>query len=132
MSFLALCNHRGVIHRPPGPDEAPRDELQDVQETFTALPAPPGLNCRPNQNWSGVLQDHGPGEQQAAHRQWFLVAEFDARERDVLEVTEGPEAPLLLRIVSVSKPAAPLVTHHLEVNVEIWAGPLDREAAVSS
>lgn len=112
MGIQALCDHHGVVYRPV----ETRDELQDTVLVYTALAAPTGLNCRPNQNWSGALQDHGPGEQQGAMRQWFLVAEFDVAERDVLLLTEGPEAGLQVRVESVTKPTNPFGIHHLEVN----------------
>jgi hypothetical protein len=55
-------------------------------------------------------------------RQWFLVAGFDPRERDVMQVAEGPEAPGLWRIESVTRPTNPMTVHHLEVNVSRWDG----------
>lgn len=127
MSVKALCDHRAIVYRA----FVVRDELQDTVEIWEALPAPIGLNCRPNQNWSGTLQNPGPGEQQAAARQWFLVSGFDVEERDVLSVVEGPEAPKLLRVQSVTRPTASVAVHHLEVNVEVWHGSLT-EAEVES
>lgn len=120
-------NHRGVVYR----GTETRDELQDVVTVWDALTAPKGLNCRPNQDWSGALQDHGPGEQQGATRQWFLDAGFAVRERDVLSVESGPEAPVLLRVLSVTPCTDPIEVHHFEVNVEVWHGSLT-EAEVGS
>jgi len=128
MGIASLCDHRGTVYR----STPARDELGDTVEVWSALAAPDGKNCRPNQNWSGGLQDHGPGEQQSAERQWFLVAEFDVQERDVLSIEDGPEAPKLLRILSVTKPTAPLEVHHIEVNVEVFNGSLTDDAVVSS
>lgn len=113
-------DHRGVVYRVT----ETRDELKDVVEVWAALPAPAGLNCRPNQNWSGNLQDNGPGEQQGALRQWFLMPAFDVRERDVLRIEEGPESVKLLRVLSKTSPTAPIDVHHHEVNVEVWHGSL--------
>ena len=123
-----LCDHRAVVYR----DTPTRDELGDTVPVWGALEAPTGMNCRPNQNWSGALQDHGPGEQQGASRQWFLVAEFDVAEGDVLSVEDGPESPKLLRVLSVAKPTAPLAVHHIEVNVEVWHGSLTDGGVTSS
>lgn len=131
MSIAALCDHRAVVYRPrPESDPSTRDELGDVLAVFDPLTAPAGLNCRPNQNWSGNLQDNGPGEQQGAMRQWFLVAGFDVAERDVLSIESGPESPVLLKVESVTRPTAPLTLHHYEVNVSVYQGSVT-EAATS-
>jgi len=120
MGIQSLCDHHGVVYRAT----ETQDELQDTVLAWGALPAPAGLNCRPNQNWSGDLQDHGPGEQQGAQRQWFLVPGFDVQERDVLLIESGPNAGLQLRILSVTPCTAPVKVHHIEVNVEVWQGSL--------
>jgi len=114
-----LCNHQAVLYRAT----VTRDALGDAVETWVAQPSPEGMNCRPHQAWSGTLQDHGPGEQQGARRQWFLVPEeWAPQERDVLRVTCGPEAPVLLRIESVVPTTDRVRPHHIEVNVEVWHG----------
>jgi hypothetical protein len=128
MSGIAhLCDHRARVHRAT----ELRDELADVVSLWEALPAPDGLNCRPASPWAGQLQDRGPGEQQSERRTWFLVAEFDVQERDVLEVFEGPAAPALLRVLGVTRATAPIVVHHLEVDVEVWHGSLTEEPVTS-
>lgn len=122
-----LCDHRVVVYR-----ATPlRDEFGDVVEQWVALAAPAGLNARPNQNWSGALQDPGPGEEQSARRQWFLVVGFDVAERDVLLVESGPETGQKLRVHSVTQPTNPFVVHHIEVNVEVTDVELT-EGAVTS
>lgn len=120
MSIKGLLDHRGVIYR----NTVTRDELRDTNPHWAPLSAPAGKNCRPNQNWSGSLQDAGPGEKQSALRQWFLDAGFDVQERDVLQIVEGPEIGALLWIESVTRPTAPRMVHHLEVNVRVWDGAL--------
>jgi hypothetical protein len=119
-----LMTHRAVLHR----ETATRDRFGDTVVTWTQHTTPAGLNARPDQNWSGTLQDSGPGDQQAGMRRWFLLAGFDVGERDVLQVVSGPEAPVLLRVQSVTKPTqtSPAV-HHIEVNVEVWQGTLGAE-----
>lgn len=124
MSIAPLCDHRAIAYRAT----EVRDELQDVARIWDALDAPAGRNCRPNQAWSGVLQDHGPGEQPGSLRQWFLLPTFDVRERDVLSVESGPEAPVLLWVHQVTRATNPLSVHHLEVNVAVWKGSLTEEA----
>lgn len=118
-----LCDSRiEFVYRPPTGADVLQDELQNVEETFIQIAAPAGLNCRANQKWSGDLQDHGPGEEQGAQRQWFLVKDFDVQERDILPVVSGPEAPLQLRVLSVTKLTSLkrlTVVHHIEVNVEM-------------
>lgn len=122
MTIRGLFNHRAVAYRAT----VTRDDFGGTVEAWVAQPAPPGRNCRPDQNWSGAQQDHGPGEQQGATRRWFLHRGFDVAERDVLSVIEGPEAPVLLRVESVTKPTrrGPAV-HHVEINVEVWTGSLE-------
>lgn len=127
MSIAKLFDHRVVVYR----STVTQDELQDPIAVWGPLPAPVGRNARPNQAWSGSLQDHGPGEQQGAMRQWFLHKGFDVAERDVLEVVSGPEAPNLLRVESVTRPTAPIVLHHLEVNVTVWDGTVTTPAVES-
>jgi hypothetical protein len=115
-----LCDHRGILYRAT----VTRDALGDTIETWVQQTTPAGKNCRPNQAWSGDQQDHGPGEQQGAKRQWFLRAGFAPKDRDVLSVVTGPEAETLLRILSVTSPTDPKRVHHIEVNVEVWQGSL--------
>ena len=119
-----LWNHVVRVYREPDPESA-RDEYGHVELAPLAVGSAPTLsNARPNQNWSGNLQDRGPGEQQNALRQWFVDKAVDVRERDVLAVTAGPEAGINLRVLSVSKPANRVAHHHTEVNVEVWEGVL--------
>lgn len=127
VSIEALFNHRAIVYR----GTETRDELQDVVTTWAALTAPNGLNCRPNQDWSGSLQDHGPGEQQGAMRQWFLHKDFDVRQRDVVSVVSGPESPVTLKVESVTPCTDPLEVHHYEVNVSVWHGSLVEDEVTS-
>jgi hypothetical protein len=120
-----LYQHNAVVYRAT----TTRDDFGGTVQAWVAQDAPTGsngYNARPDQNWSGAQQDHGPGEQQGAKRRWFLHRGFDVAERDVLSVEEGPEAPVLLYVESVTKPTriGPAVHHH-EVNVEIWNGDLE-------
>jgi len=122
-----LCDHRVIVYRAT----VFRDEFGDVDEAWVALTAPVGLNARPNQAWSGNLQDPGPGEQQRAMRQWFLVLGFDVQERDVVSVVSGPEVGQRLRVESVTRPTNPLIMHHLEISVTVWDGSLTESAVAS-
>lgn len=122
MSFDGLCDHRAVVYR----STKGVDDLQDVTDDWQPLAAPAGNNCRPNQAWGGSQQDRGPGEQQGSTRMWGLVAGFDVRENDILRLVAGPEAPKLLRVLSVDRPTGRTgVVHHLEVNAEVWYGSVD-------
>lgn len=112
-----LCDHRVLVYRTT-PDQ---NEFGDNEDVWTALEVPAGLNARPNQDWLGNLQDHGPGETQATLERWFLLTGFDIRERDVLLVESGPKAGLLYRVHSVDPQTNPHTVHHLQVNVEVWA-----------
>jgi hypothetical protein len=116
-----LWNHRVIAYA----ESTTRDEFGDVVQAWVAEDAPDGMNARPDQGWSGKLQDSGPGEQTAGVRRWFLHADIPATDRSILSVTEGPEAPVLLRVLSVvpqMRRAGP--AHHTEVNVEVWNGSL--------
>jgi len=116
--FNRLLNHRAIHYR----NVPTTGQFNEPVANWVKPAVPDGFNCRPNQNWSGTLQDHGPGIQQGAMRQWFLRSEMDVEETDVLHIIEGPEAPLYLRIESVAKPGARRGHHHTEVNVEVWPG----------
>lgn len=112
-----LWNHRVVLYRAV----APRDQYGDTVEGWTAEASPAGLNARPDEAWAGSFTDHGPGEQPGTTRRWFLDKTFGTvRARDVLDVVEGPEAPLRIRAISVTLPTAPLDVHHIEVAGEVW------------
>lgn len=120
MSLRSLFNHRAVAYRTT-PTRDDYGGTVDVWAETAGTPA--GLNARPDQGWSGTLQDHGPGEQQGAKRRWFLAGGFDVTERDVVAVVSGPEAGLQLRVESVTPQARrSTAIHHIEVNVEVWQG----------
>ena len=119
MSIRALWNHRVVAYR----SIPTRDSFGGTVDAWAATMTPAGNNARPDQEWSGDQQDHGPGEQQGAKRRWLLDSGFDPAERDVLEVVSGPEAGLQLRVLSVTSPTRRgSSVHHYEVNVEVWEG----------
>lgn len=131
MSIERLFNHNAVVWRAT----VTRDSFGGTVETWSDLPAPVGTNghnCTPHQNWAGAQQDHGPGEQQSAKRVWYLHKDFDVTEFDVVEITAGPEAPLLLNVGSVSKPAALArpgqPVNQIEINVEVRSDELEVES----
>ena len=117
-----LWNHTARLYRAT----ALRDGFGDAVEAWLPVgSAPTGPNARPDAAWSGRLADQGAGEEQAAARRWYLDASVgDVQERDVLDVTAGPEAPVRLRVLSVARPAAGIRAHHLEVLAEIWEGEI--------
>jgi hypothetical protein len=120
MSIAHLVNHRVALYR----EAVTRDRFGGTVVTWVEQAVPGGLNAWPDLSWSGVLQDSGPGEQQANKRRWLLT--FRARERDVLSVELGVEAPKLLRVLSEMPAAKPgsMTAHHYEYNVEVWQGEL--------
>ena len=119
MSIATLFDHAVRVYRATTAEDA----LGDPVETWAAQgTAPTFNNARPDQTWSGVLQDRGPGEEQTSQRRWFLATGLTVAERDVLNVTAGPESGVQLRVLSVTKPTAPLSVHHIEVNVEVFEG----------
>jgi hypothetical protein len=113
-------NHTVRLYR-----EGVRDAWGHVSSSATAIgPAPMQFNARGDQNWSGALQDAGAGEEQVGKRRWFLDKSVPVLERDILAVIRGPEAGLVLRVVSVVPVADFIRVNHTEVNVEIWDGAL--------
>lgn len=119
MSIRRLWNHRVAAYRAT----SSRDAFGGTVETWGATDAPERLNARPDQDWSGDLQDHGPGEQQGAKRRWFLDPAIDVAERDVLDVMSGPEVGTQLRVESVTRlTRVGQAVHHIEVNVSAWTG----------
>lgn len=121
MTIRRLFTHQAVVWRPAAVD---RTALQDTVERWEPLPAPAGRNARPDLAFFGRLQDFGPGEQQATFRRWFLARDFDVRERDVIQVTAGPQAPVLLRVLGVTAATGLRAMHHWECNVDVWHGQL--------
>lgn len=130
MSFRGLLNHTVWPYREPGP-ELSRDRFGGVP--LQPLPVgdqPTTYNAWPDQLWGGTLVDIGAGEQQGSTRRWLLVPELDVRERDVLAVIAGPEAPKLLRVLSVTYASRiRQEVHHLEVIVEVYNGVLEAVAS---
>jgi hypothetical protein len=117
-----LWNHRLVLYR----NEPATSEFNEPIAVWTKPEVPGGMNCTPNQNWAGGLQDHGPGIQQNAMRVWYLHKDVGPEETDILYIIEGPEAPLYLRVESATLLASlrrrGQPTSHIEVNVEVWPG----------
>lgn len=115
MPIAHLCNHRAECYR----RTAARSTLGDTTGTWEARPVPDGLNCRPNQSWLGTQVEPGPGELQGTTRQWFLLPDFPVAERDALKITEGAEAGLQLRVLSVVPCHDAEGIHHLEIAGEV-------------
>ena len=117
-----LWNHRLVLYR----NVPTTGQFNEPVANWTTPTVPAGMNCTPNQNWAGTLQDYGPGLQQNSKRVWYLHKDIEPQETDVLHIIEGPEAPLYLRVesavllASLSRAGQP--TSHIEVNVEVWPG----------
>lgn len=123
MSFAARLDHHAVLYRST---ETQNPTTGEMVVAWAAQTSPAGSNCAPDLSWSGVLQEQGPVERQASRRRWFLSAGFsDVREQDVLDVTDGPDAPVRLWIESVTRATDGRgALHHLEVNVSTWTGSL--------
>lgn len=124
MSIQRLFNHKVRVYRKPEL-LASRGALGSTSKVPVAVgSAPTRFNARPDQDWTGMQQDKGPGEVQATKRRWFLDKKLDVRDRDILSVIDGPEAGLVLEVESTTKPANPRNVHHIEVNVDVWKGVL--------
>lgn len=115
------------VYREPEPEGA-RDRFGGVDLLPRPVDdAPTAPNARADESWSGTLENRGPGEQQGSPRRWFLDAEMDVRDRDVLLVETGPNAGLKLRVAGVLKATNGPQVHHLEANVEVWDGRLGED-----
>src|SRR5690349_2136875 len=114
-------NHRAVVHRP-----TETNTTGDPSLGWSLPVTPSGYNARPDQSWTGLLAESPLGEVQAATRIWFLDAGFtDIAQRDVLEITEGPESGTRWKVHSVTKPTKmSSVVHHVEVACHIFEGAL--------
>ena len=124
MTITALFTHIVWVYREPDA-EASRDSYGGVDLLPLPVGSPPSVNnARPDDGWAGGLDDFGPGEQQGAVRRWFLDKNLDVRERDVLYVIAGENAPMYVRVVSVNRTTAFSTLHHLEANCEVWPGRL--------
>ena len=123
MPIASLFTHSVRYYR----ETSVRDALGSVSLSWdpqNAAPAAP--NARPDESWSGDVQDHGAGEQQTGKRRWFLDRSLTAiEEGDVLDVTDGPDAPIRLRVEAVTRPSSRRrLVHHVEVNVVEYEGSL--------
>ena len=122
MSIARHFNHRVIAYR----STPVRDSFGGTVDVWAETAGTPaGNNAHPDQGWSGAQQDHGPGEQQGAKRRWFLHADFDVSERDILVVVSGAESPKQVRVESVMVGTSTRRAHavdHYEVNVEVWEG----------
>lgn len=124
MSIERLFNHKVRVYRKPEL-LASRQALGSTSKVPVAVTsAPTRFNARPDQDWTGVQQDKGPGELQATKRRWFLDKGLDVRDRDILSVIEGPEAGVNLEVESTVPTTNPRRVHHIEVNVDVWKGVL--------
>jgi hypothetical protein len=118
MSIAAHWNHTARLYR----TTQTRGGFGTTDTLSPVGAAPSKPNARPDIAWSGD-QQHAGGEQQGAKRRWFVDRAIDVHERDVLAVMTGPEAPMTVRVVSVTK-AVGRTHSHTEVNVESWTGTL--------
>lgn len=111
-------NHKVRVYR-----ETAGEDAYGSTSVLAADPEPTANNGRPDQSWSGDQQEAG-GEMQGAKRRWFLRPGMNVKDRDVLSVISGPEAPSTLRVVSAIPVGNGRSVHHLEVNVETYTGAL--------
>lgn len=121
MSIERLFNSRALVYRAEveADGRPPRDEFGDNIDNLLPVAVPAGKNCRPDQSWNGSLVNHGPGEEQANARRWFLDKGFDVKERDIMVIESGPDAPLRLRIIGVTPQWDRNSLHHYEVQAEL-------------
>jgi hypothetical protein len=94
-----------------------RDEYGDVD---------PGWAAQRVQLWVDIqrdrsaLVDRGPGDQASVAAKGYAHYGVDVRARDVLDVTDGPEAGTKWRVLAAFHPRA----RHTELTLEAFTGSL--------
>jgi hypothetical protein len=113
MALRDLYDHAGEVLRPT---EA-RDPFGDVATTYPtkgeialAL-VPPSMG----------LRDMGPGDVSVDQLEGYTDADADIQARDMLRITEGPEAPSVWRVLGVRRPRG----HHAEFLAQRYEGPVE-------
>ena len=84
-----------------------------------------GEPCKVNRDTSPTA-DAGPGLSPIGRRRLYLPPELDVRERDVVELVTGPDAPQTWEVDEL--PARPR-GHHLQADCILWRGTLPEVAS---
>lgn len=112
MSVDGLLDHVGDLYR-----SATVSNAYGVSDDFARETA--GLRAGV-QRADATLRNTGAGDVSGGTHRIFFAASADVQARDVLDVTSGREAPVKLRVLSVTKPRG----HHVEAMAEVWEGAL--------
>lgn len=123
-----MMNHRARVWRRVQGVAAMR-EVVNGWEIATEAPTWNNLWTSPQ---SQRLTDNGPGEAPGAVEgiRWHMRKEADVRERDVVELVDGPEAPSYWLVQSASSPSRPNEgRHHWRITVEPYHGETPEEAS---
>lgn len=110
MSVESLLDHRLTVKR-PGQAETDFGVEDAFADVATDVPASV-------QRADAKLRNAGAGDVEQGTHRIFFGRGADVAARDVLDVTAGPEAPVTLRVLSVTKPRG----HHVEAAAEVWEG----------
>jgi hypothetical protein len=117
MSLRRLLVSTATIWRPT----QTADAFGDKPFTYTAGAT---VKCRVVPP-KGTLEDLGPGEQPTGNVIGYFLPGAGVQIRDVIQITDGPEAGRRYRIMDVADQAKMTPTvHHVETVMEPFAGTL--------
>jgi hypothetical protein len=118
MSFTGLFDHRVQSHRTPQPPT--RGPLGSVIETWPAVQGAPLAN---NAKWTPDdhdIEPMGSGDQPTLTGTLSVLPDFDIARRDLVNVLSGPDAPMVLLVVSITTPRG----HHIKAKCDIYTQPV--------
>jgi hypothetical protein len=116
MSIASLFDHRVQTHRA----DSVRGRLGSVMESWPAVQAAPAAN---NVKWTPDDHDLKPmgfGDEATLTGTLSVPPTFDIRHRDLVNVLSGPDAPMVLRVVSVTNPRG----HHVKAKCDLYTQPV--------
>lgn len=119
MSILHLLDHGATLWRP-------QVALGDLKQAVTTYVEVGTLRVGVRRR-RAPLADPGPGLTPTGSRVVYAMPEVDVRNRDVFQLTSGPESGERLEVDDHNRPRG----HHLEAECRLWAGrlPVDEVAS---
>lgn len=113
MGIRHLLNHVAEVWRPTEGVGA----LRAVERSWVKVSTMRAAVRRP----TTLLADQGPGLSPAGERIIYAVPGWDIRPRDVVKITDGPDAPGLWE---VDAPPTRPRGHHMEIRCRAFSGVL--------
>lgn len=115
--IATLFDHTATVYRE---DEARVGSFREVVRDHSPLAGAEDVKVALNLSGSG-MEERGPGELPTHGGAAYGSAGLDVQVGDVLKITAGPNAPLVLEVTNVYRPRG----HHTELSVKDWEGTLD-------